>query len=911
MIRLRITPEAEKTLLILALIILTSALLINPILKISIGYTPEYQMFVHNFTNDGTLGNWTYVEKPFFPVLLNASQIPIGQNYSIVVPLQANHQYHAYLYGKWLSDTANRTDYDVYVYGPNGTMEGYHTASPIDLGTDPNNPFFIPQQTGNYTFTITNDARESNGAEQATFMIIENVEANAWHESQIQGKDNNNLPQYRTSWAYEFITNSSQVQVQVKVPDTLNMFEARLFLMANNASAGYSTLGGIPVAMESGLYGNRTGKLGGYDTDSQGYEGIAFATCDDYGQDMTISLNSTQGRSLYYLVFIGEEGSGNIDYVVKTGPSEGLSPINNPDRVFPEDSANISYISTETDLTNATLYYSLDNWHTNSTVTMSILSDNRTCTTLIPPQEPGSQVFYEVEAADVMRGLLVANGSYVVGQTERTYLDKPMYPVYFNESQIAIGREWSVITPLEANHSYHAYCYGQWADNGSNPTTDYDMYVYDPSGHMVGYHTPAAGLPPHLGTTVGDPFFVPQMTGNYTFVISNNPFASKGAQQATFMIIEDAECNVWNQRYLEGMDNQSMPTLNTSWSYEFITDSQNVSIYVKVPATLDMYEARLYLMTDPTSKNQTLLNNIPLAWEPGLYGNETTGNPVVGGYNLDSKQYRGNAYASCEFYGQQMYINFTSPKNQTTLYHLVFIGEFGNGTIQFLIKTEFDNDNLAADTIPTRVPPDTDATVAYLSTTENLDTAVLKYSIDDWLNLNTTTMEISNKTCTAIIPGQEAGTTVEYTVDAFDMLENEMYVNGSYTVKYVSTINFTSFPTVARPGDNITITGILLPAAKDMQVTIHFLSANDTQEVVCTTLDDGSFSGSFKAQTTGSWLVYASFNGTATVYNTETSMATLNIEETLLTKYSLFIFGGIGAATAVGIVLYIRKSRAT
>jgi len=906
---LRITPQAEKSLLILALVTVVSALLINPIIRVNAGYTPEYQRYVHNFLNEGGLGNWTYVEKPFFPVFLNDLQVLVGQNWSIVVPLQANHQYHAYLYGKWLSDLANRTDYDVYIYGPNGTMEGYHTASPTDLGTDPNEPFFIPQQTGNYTFTISNDARESNAAEQATFMIIENIETNAWYQCSIEGKGDDNLPQYDTSWAYEFMTNSSRVEVQVKVPDSLNMFEARLFLMANNASAGNTPLGGVPLASESGLYGNRTGNIGGYDTDSQGYEGIAYATSDNFGQDMLVSLNSTAGASLYHLVFIGEKGAGNISFVVKTSPNEGLSPAGNLDRVFPEDSANISYISTSTDIVNATLYYSCDSWQTNVTVTMDVLGDNRTCKTTIPPQEPSSQVFYTVEATGILGEILVADGSYRVGQAERTYLDKPMFPVCFNESQIAIGREWSIISPLEANHSYHVYCYGKWVNSGSEPITDYEMYVYDPTGRMVGYHTESAGLPPHLGTTVGDPFFVPEVTGNYTFVISNNPFASKGAQQATFMIIEDAECNVWHQRYLEGMNSQSMPTLNTSWSYEFITDSQNVEVYVKVPMTLDMYEARLYLMTDSASKNQTLLNNIPLAWEPGLYGNKTTKEPVVGGYNLDSKQYRGDAYASCELYGQDMYFNFTSRKNQTLLYHLVLIGEFGNGTIQFLIKTEFNKNYLTPSVIPGRVSPETNATVAYISATENLDNAVLKYSTNGWHSQNTTIMEISNRTCISIIPRQEAGITVQYTIDAVDSLENDMFANGSYVVKYLSTLNFTSIPADVKLGDKITITGTLAPAAKDMFVTIHFLSANDTQEVVCTTLDDGSFSGNFESQATGTLLVYSSFNGTATIYESQTPMVTLKVEETLLTKYSLYIFGGIGAVTAVGIVLYIRKSR--
>jgi hypothetical protein len=57
-------------------------------------------------------------------------------------------------------------------------------------------------------------------------------------------------------------------------------------------------------------------------------------------------------------------------------------------------------------------------------------------------------------------------------------------------------------------------------------------------------------------------------------------------------------------------------------------------------------------------------------------------------------------------------------------------------------------------------------------------------------------------------------------------------------------------------------------------------------------------------------MIYASFNGSATVYDSQTSMTTLRVEETMFSKYSLYIFGGIGAVTAVGIVIYIRKSKA-
>jgi hypothetical protein len=911
-IHLRVAPKAEKLLLLLVLGSLASGLLANVTIRVDAHYVSEYQTYVHNFINSGPLGNWTYVAKPFFPVLINRSQIEIGENWSIVCPLQAYHAYHVYLYGRWLLNSTGRTDYDVYVYGPNGTLVGFHTASGGQyevLGSGLAEPFFVPQLSGNYTFTINNDPRESSGAEQATFMIIEDVQPNVWHTCQIEGKDNNSLPQYRTSWAYEFVAESSHVEVQINVPNSLDMFEARLFLMANNASSGFTAPDGVPLAWEPGLYGNKTGNIGGYNTDSRGYEGIAYATCDDYGQDMLINLTGPPGKSLYHLALIGEVGVGNVSFLIKTSFDQGLSPVGNPDEVFPEQSANISYVSKVTDLVNATLRYSDDNWETNKTIKMTILDGNRTCTATIPPQEPASQVYYAVKAVDVLGQVLTANGTYRVGPEERTYLNKPMIPVFFNQSQIAIGQEWSIICPLEANHSYHVYFYGKWINTGSQPITDYNIYVYDPKGRMVGYHTASAGLPEHLGTTVDVPFFVPEISGNYTFVIANDPATSKGAQQATFMIIEDAACNVWHQCYIQGFNSQNLPTLNTSWAYEFVTASKLVDVYVKVPETLDMYEARLYLMTDPTSSNQTLLNGVPLAWEPGLYGNISAGQLPVGGYNLDAKEYRGNAWASCELYGQNMYMNFTSPKNQTTLYHLVFIGEVGNGTIQFLIKTEFNESSLSPESIPTRVFPGNNATVSYSSTMAELESASLTYSTDDWATQNTVNMEISNRTCTAAINGQIAGTTVQYTVEAADVLENTLRASGSYVVKYPSTLNFTLGQTETSPGHNVTILGNLTPKAQNLPVTIYFISTNSTKEIVCTTLENGSFSGNFKPESTGTWLVYASFNGTSTIYGSETSMVRLTVQEPLLSKYSIYILGGIGAVAAVVVVFYFRKSR--
>lgn len=914
MVNLRVGPSPHIKLVNVCLIATIALLAVTLRFDAKAQAGSEYQMYVHSYYNSDTMGNWTYVEKPFFPVILNDSQIPIGQNWSIVCPLEANHTYHAYCYGKWISNaTLNKTDYDVYVFDPYGALVGYHTPSaglPAHLGSGPDEPFFIPEYTGNYTFIVANAAGESMGSQQATFMIIEDIESNTWHQQYIEGMDDYGLPNLYTSWAYEFVTDSPHIEVRIRVPDTLDMYEARLYLMASPTATNYTLLDQIPLAWEPGLYGNRSSNLGGYNTDSQGYEGQAYASSESFGQDMLINFNSTPGKSLYHLVLIGEKGYGNVSFLVKTAFDSGLQPSDNPDQVMPGDNATITYISQTTDLENATLDYSTDNWQTISTVNMNISADNRTCSQVIPAQLPGTTVYYRVEALDFMTDTLLANGSYIVAPLPITHLDKPMIPVYIKESQIQIGKNWTIICPLQANHSYHVYYYGEWINTGPNPVTDYEVYVYDPSGTMVGYHTPAAGFAPDLGSTVDQAFFVPQYTGNYTFVIRNDARESNGTQQATFMIIENVDVNVWHQAYIEGKDNNSMPLLDTSWAYEFATDSQFIEVHVKVPQTLDMYEARLYVMSDPTSKNRTILNDFPLAWEPGLYGNISQGKYVIGGYNLDSKEYRGNAYASCEFYGQDMYMNFTSPYPGMSLYHLVFIGEVGSGTIDFLVKTEFNDSLLIPSTVPYKGYTGDNATIAYVSNSTDLVNATLEYSTDDWKTTNSTNMEIfGNRTCSGVIPGQAAGTIVDYVVNAADILENAMTANGSYSVKYASTLNLTQTRVETQPGENATIKGFLSPQSANVSIVLSFASTNETKDIICYTLDNGTFSADFETETVGTWTVSARFNGSTTLYGSDSSLSTIAVEEPMLAKYSLYIFGGIGAVAAASIAVYVRKQK--
>ena len=139
---------AARNMLVFLVVAMVASLFLVPRFSVEAQVFPEYQRYVHTYFNYGVLGNWTYVEKPMFPVYLNDSQVSIGQNWSVVCPLQANHSYHVYCYGAWVNTGAEpKTDYDIYVYNPEGTLESMHTEAaglPEHLGTTVDDPFFVP-----------------------------------------------------------------------------------------------------------------------------------------------------------------------------------------------------------------------------------------------------------------------------------------------------------------------------------------------------------------------------------------------------------------------------------------------------------------------------------------------------------------------------------------------------------------------------------------------------------------------------------------------------------------------------------------------------------------------------------------------------------------------------------------------
>jgi hypothetical protein len=485
-----------------------------------------------------------------------------------------------------------------------------------------------------------------------------------------------------------------------------------------------------------------------------------------------------------------------------------------------------------------------------------------------------------------------------------TQLDKPVFPVMIYDSQIQIGANWTITCPLQANHNYHIYCYGKWVSTSSTAKTDYNIYVYDPTGNLESSHTEAAGFPEHLGTTVEVPLFTPTQSGNYSFVIKNDARGSAGAQQATFMIVENLDCNRWYSTSMEGKDVNGRSSFHTCWTYEFITNESKIEVYLKIPQTLDMYEARLYLMNNPGSPS---LDSYPLPWEPGLYGNQSG---VVGGYNFENDGYRGVSYESCGYKGQPMFLNYTSPNSGMNLYQLVLIGEEGSGDVQFIAKTDFAKVILSPVIPVGRVFPNNATTLSFSTNGAAFSQANLFYSTDNWLSTNTIPMDISNKTCNATIPGQPTGTIVQYQVNASDILENQFSTNGNYTVKTQPTLTITLAKDTILLGQNVTITGTLTPSDESSTISVQYFSTNTTDSLTFPVAADGTFTGTYQPAATGTLAVLANAPETQNIWGTDGPQLVVTVKDPpIYVKYGLYILIGLVVACAVGGVVYFLKFR--
>jgi len=453
------------------------------------------------------------------------------------------------------------------------------------------------------------------------------------------------------------------------------------------------------------------------------------------------------------------------------------------------------------------------------------------------------------------RNLRGASVSIMEGN--KTYISKPGYPVKINASQILIGSSWTFIYPLNKGSFYHVYFIGDWI--GSK--TDYDVYVYNPEGKLEAVHTASSGLPEHLGNKPNDPFFTPKRTGLHYFLIYNDPKESNSEDAATLMVIEHLECNRWYEKYIRGKVNFK-DVHETRWAYEFASNSDRIEVIIEVPETLDMYEARLYLLANPSKGIGDILDGYPVAWEPGLYG-EIDSSGHYGGYNWEDEGYRNlDAMASCEFFGQDMLINYTSPSpGETILYHLVLIGENGEGIVRFMIKTDFNPPSISLMATPKEIASGRKVAIkAKIYDEDSLKSVRLYYTNDDWASSHSVEMkETSDGIYVGVIPEYPGGNKIKYKVVAVDMVGNTAEATGSYVVKNKTELSINLSRRKIYIGEEIIITG-QMSHGRD-SILLNFTSQGENLLKSIMVDVNGSFNYKYTPNAIGEWTVIATYPG--------------------------------------------------
>jgi hypothetical protein len=256
-------------------------------------------------------GEWIDVIKPGYPQALDLNFTMPGDVVTYNYTLEGGHTYHVYLIGEYANLTRHLTDYDIFLYQETDDEPLFlssHTEAagyPEQVSNDTKGQYFTPRESGNYYVTVRNDPNESEAAENATLMVVEHIEPNRWYTRFLREPIEDEFL-YDSDWVYEFESSARRLKIDIEVPSTLDMYEARLYVMANPADGKGREIMGVMAPWESGLYTNRSGIYGGFNNDPQGFRHLnASASCEHSGDDMLIDYRQRiKDPLLYHLLLM-------------------------------------------------------------------------------------------------------------------------------------------------------------------------------------------------------------------------------------------------------------------------------------------------------------------------------------------------------------------------------------------------------------------------------------------------------------------------------------------------------------------------------------------------------------------------------------------------------------------------------
>lgn len=409
------------------------------------------------------------IEKPFTPVEIDEGSIPLPNRYQradpleILCRLEAGHLYHIFLVGDWVGNES-RTDYDIEVFDSQNVFISGHTEAkgmPEQVANDKKHQYFVPSKSDIYRFVIHNDPEDSEGELGAVFMIIEHLEMNKKYELYLEGRPSpsQDYPDGH-NWAYEFSTSEENFQLHIEVPDPnpdtgskgLDMYEARVYPMANPAAQiGYNIWGvGVPTAEM--LTEETSGGYGGYNFTIDGKSIPELrASCEYAGEDMDVIFGKPFHNEtdlvedidtkdiFYYMVMLAEYYQGTISFYMKTDYRDiNVTITESPEIAITNRETRILVdLESPSGIDKVWLNYTTDNWKTEQKAMFEPYNSQYVC--WLPKFELLDEVQYRVYAEDDIDNSGMNESSFIVMDPVDLFISTEKLKVYGGESMRIYG----------------------------------------------------------------------------------------------------------------------------------------------------------------------------------------------------------------------------------------------------------------------------------------------------------------------------------------------------------------------------------------------------------------------------------------------------------------------------------------
>jgi hypothetical protein len=432
---------------------------------------------------------------------------------------------------------------------------------------------------------------------------------------------------------------------------------------------------------------------------------------------------------------------------------------------------------------------------------------------------------------------------------------------------------WTFLYDLEEGKRYHIYLIGDWISNATEPETDYDILITYPDGTSW-WNTESAGIPEQITNDENHQFFVPPSTGIYRFKILNDERDSTNTEAAIFMLLEHIDENTWYSCSLEGRDESTdEEVLFSGWGYEFNTAAPRIRVFVSVPDFLDMYEVRLYMMTNQEAEKGYQIDGIGvptgdlLLSFSGEYGGYSTF--AIGDRNIE-------AMDSCEASGRDMEFVFDTPNmpNGTSdiFYYVSLIAEHGIGAVEFYIQTDFNSPEITLiDSQEFGFESKKTTITASVLDEGEVQRVWVEHEVDGEGG-EEIELAFDGEYWIESFPFFEAGDLVEYEVHATDVFGNENVLDSELKIKREASIVCTLVDSNLIGNEIAEVKGSSSLKATPLMITFTNGASSSSYDIV--TDSDGNFEFEFTPDTLGQWTVYTEFEGDDETFNSQSDPVT-------------------------------------